>query len=170
MVVRAGGVTPPLPGRPYSLPAPDTYRRVQHGAWLYKYWKAVPILVCGGGRPDHPHSETMRRVLEAEGIPHEMIWTESRSNNTHENAVFGAEVLRAHNVSRVVLVVEANGMTRASRSFQKAGIAVVPSPTRYTQLSRSFRDVLPAWPALQSSGESIHELGGLAWYKLRGWI
>src|SRR6476661_2730853 len=79
IVVLSGGVNPPLPGRPYSLPARDTYRRVQHAAWLYKFWKPLPILVSGGGRRDNPHSETMRRVLEAEGIPRNMIWLESRS-------------------------------------------------------------------------------------------
>ena len=170
IVVLSGGVNPPALGRPYPLPARDTYRRVQHAAWLYKSWKPLPILVCGGGRPDAPHAETMRRVLEAEGIPRNMIWLESRSMNTHENAVFGAEILRAHNVSRVVLSVEANYMPRAELSFKKVGIEIVPSPVRFTQLSGDLSDVIPGWPALQSNGETIHEILGLAWYKLRGWI
>ena len=123
-----------------------------------------------GGRQAVLYSETMRRVLLSEGIPPAMIWTESESTNTHENAVNGSEILRAHNVSRIVLVVEANGMLRATQSFSKAGISVIPSPVRYTQLSRDLTDFLPGWRPIQSNGDTIHELVGIIWYKSRGWI
>jgi uncharacterized SAM-binding protein YcdF (DUF218 family) len=170
IVVLAGTVSPPTRARPYALPAEDTYRRVQHAVWLFRYWRPVPILVSGGGNEKSPHAETMRRVLESERIPGAMIWTESRSSNTHENAVYAADILRAHNVSRVVLVVEASGMLRAAQSFRKAGVTVVPSPVRYTQLTWEFDDFMPGWRGIQSNGEAIHELVGLVWYKLRGWI
>lgn len=170
IVVLSGTVNAPLPGRPYAYPGPDTYRRVQHAIYLYRAWKEVPILVTGGGRPESPHSDAMRRVLESEGIPPDMIWTESRSQNTHENALYSAEILKSHGVSRVVLIVEANSMTRAMGSFAKYGISVVPAATRFTQLSGSYFDYLPAWQGIATNGETIHEVGGLVWYKLRGWI
>jgi uncharacterized SAM-binding protein YcdF (DUF218 family) len=170
IVVLAGSVSPPLMSRPYSLPAPDTYRRLQHALWLFRYWKQLPILVSGGTRRDTSHADTMRRVLQSEGVPPEMIWMESRSTNTHESARYSAEVLQQHGVSRVVLVIEAASMPRAERSFQKFGLAVVPAPTRYTQLSGDYTDFLPGWAAIAQNGESVHELVGLIWYKLRGWI
>jgi uncharacterized SAM-binding protein YcdF (DUF218 family) len=166
IVVLAGAVSPGSTGRPYALPADDTYRRVRHAAWLFRHWKPLPILASGGS----PHADSMRYLLESEGVPGSMIWVEPRSTNTHENALYGAEILRAHGAVRVVLVVEASSMLRASRSFQKAGLVVVPSPVRFTQLSREWSDWLPGWEAIRSNGETIHELGGLLWYKLRGWI
>ena len=45
--------------------------------------------------------------------------------------MYGAEILRAHGISRVVLVVEASGMPRAAASFEKMGIHVVPAPIRF---------------------------------------
>ena len=115
-------------------------------------------------------SEIMRRFLEADGIPKELIWMEGRSRSTHENAVYGADILRAHGISRVVLVVEASGMRRAAASFEKMGIHVVPAPIRFFNLDGRITDVLPGWGPLARNGETLHEALGLVWYELRGWI
>lgn len=172
IVVLAGNVHSPLPNRPYSYLSQDTYRRLQHGIWLFKHWKAsVPILVCGGASKNHePYSQVMRRVLETEGVPPNLIWTEDRSTSTHENAVYGSEVLHKHGVSRVALIVEASSMPRAAASFRKAGITVVPAPIRFTRLNLELSDVVPNWQAIALNGETLHELVGLFWYRLRGWI
>ncbi len=166
IVVLAGAISPASPGRPYPLPAQDTYRRVRHAVWLFRTWKPLPILVTGGSQ----HTQAMRHVLESEGIPPSMIWMEPRARSTHESAVYVSEMLRARGVARIVLVVEASSMLRASRAFRKSGLVVVPSPARYTQLSWDWTDFLPGWPAIEYNGEAIHELGGLVWYKVRGWI
>jgi uncharacterized SAM-binding protein YcdF (DUF218 family) len=170
IVVLAGAVNPPTPGRPYPVAGQDTYRRVQHAAWLFRHWNALPILVSGGGRQNAPHAEVMRRMLAAEGVPSDMIWVESRSGNTHESAVHGSEILRARNVSRIVLVTEASSMPRASQSFRRYGFDVLPAPARFNRLTGKVSDVLPGWGPLASNGETVHEIVGLAWYKLRGWI
>jgi len=112
----------------------------------------------------------MRRILESEGIPPSMIWIEDRSGTTHENAVYGSEILRQHGISRIALVVDARSMARAAASFRKQGIDVVPAPFRFYNLDLSFEDVLPTWRAIQTNGETAHELVGLLWYWLRGWI
>src|SRR5215207_881773 len=52
IVVLAGAVNPPTPDRPYPVAGQDTYRRVQHAAWLFRHWNALPILASGGGRQD----------------------------------------------------------------------------------------------------------------------
>src|SRR5437879_13680712 len=69
----------------------------------------------------------MRRLLESEGIPPSMIWTEVRSKTTHENAVYGYEILRQHGISRIALVVYALSMPTAGASFRKQGVVVVPA-------------------------------------------
>src|SRR5262245_20501248 len=131
----------------------------------------MPILVCGGTTGNaEPYSRTMRRVLEAEGIPSNLIWTDDRSRSTHENALYGSEVLRRHGISYIALVVEGNSMPRAAASFRKAGIDVLPAPIRFTRLTREFIDVLPNWQAMALNAENVHEIFGLLWYRLRGWI
>jgi uncharacterized SAM-binding protein YcdF (DUF218 family) len=172
IVVLAGSVDPVTTMQPYMSVRIDTYRRLLHGVWLFEHWRPLPILVCGGrsGENLEPASESMRRFLLAGGIPPDAIWTEGRSHSTHENAVYGAAVLREHGVSRIVLVVEASGMRRAAASFEKAGIHVVPAPIRFAGLDGSVTDVLPAWGPLARNGETLHEALGLIWYRLRGWI
>jgi uncharacterized SAM-binding protein YcdF (DUF218 family) len=172
IVVLAGSSHPPSPNQPYVYATEDTYRRLQHGLWLFNHWdSSLPILVCGGSQ-DHsqPVSHTMRMVLESGGVPSDQIWIEDRSRSTHENAIYGSEILRKHNVSLVALVVEANSMWRASASFEKHGITVLPSPIRFSQLNYELTDVLPSWQPIALNGEHIHELVGLLWYQLRGWI
>jgi uncharacterized SAM-binding protein YcdF (DUF218 family) len=171
IVVLSGSVSPALPNRPYSFVGYDTYVRVQHGLWLYRNWKDLPILVTGGSFDENPpHAEAMRRLLETEGIPADQIWTEGRSRSTSENAVYSAEILKQRGVTRVALVVEASSMLRASRSFEKAGLTVVPAPIRFAQLTWEIKDVVPDWRAISLNAETVHEMGGLLWYWMRGRI
>jgi len=171
IVVLSGAVHAPMPDRPYSFAAQDTYQRLQYGLWLHKNWMPLPILVCGGALDENqPYSAIMKHVLESEGVPSELIWIEDRSRSTHENALHGSKILRERGVSHVVLVVEASSMPRAAASFRKAGITVVPAPIRFTTLDRSLRDVFPNWRAIALNGETVHEILGLGWYRLRGWI
>ena len=170
IVVLAGSVAPPLPERPYPIPAGDTYARVRHAAWLYRHWAALPILACGGGPYPEPYSETMRRLLESEGIPPSMIWTEVRSKTTHENAVYGYEILRQHGISRIALVVDARSMPRAAASFRKQGVVVVPAAFGFYDLELGPQNILPTWQTIRVNDETAHELLGLLWYWLHGWI
>jgi uncharacterized SAM-binding protein YcdF (DUF218 family) len=90
--------------------------------------------------------------------------------NTHQSAVYGSEILRAHGASRIVLVVEANSMLRAELSFRRAGIQVVPAPVRYTRSPSEWKDFVPRFSGLVANEEILHEVLGLGWYKIRGWI
>jgi uncharacterized SAM-binding protein YcdF (DUF218 family) len=171
IVVLSGSVAPPTPHQPYAFVSHDTYRRLQHGLWLHRTWKPLPILVCGGSFENaEPFAQAMRRVLEAEQVPPDLIWTETRSRSTRENALYGSEILRQHGVSKIALVVEASSMPRAAASFTKLGIEVVPAPVRFTTIDWEFTDVFPNWQAMALNGETAHEVLGLLWYRLRGWI
>lgn len=170
IVVLGGYVSPPLPNKPYALAGRDTYIRLQRAIWLYKNWQPLPILACAGGPEPQWYESTIRHVLESEGIPQNLIWIDSQSRTTHENAVYGAEILRSHNVSRVVLVTDARSMPRAAASFEKQGIAVVPAPAEYTTLTVTLNDLVPNWRAIDSNNQTLHEIVGLVWYWLRGWI
>jgi uncharacterized SAM-binding protein YcdF (DUF218 family) len=169
-VVLAGGVDPPGPDRPFSSPQPQTYERCRETAWLYKHWKALPILASGGGSFNEPLSFTMRHLLESEGIPPDQIWLESRSHSTYEGALYGCPLLRARGISEIVLVDEARFLPRAVATFRKQGMKVVPAPFNFTHLYWEADNILPTARAISLNGETLHEYLGLTWYKLRGRI
>ena len=172
IVVLGSAVSPPIHERPYSLPDKDTYQRCEFAAWLHKQWQPLPVLVCGGpgAKASPPVSVTMRQLLRQAGVSESMIWTEERSRSTHENAAFGAEILRQHGIGRIALVTEARSMLRAESCFRKQGIAVVPAPCEFREFESPLDEFIPSWKAVGSNEETLHEAVGLAWYRLRGWI
>ena len=172
IVVLSGSVEPPLANRPYPLPNEETYRRCEFAAWLYHHWKPLPVLACGGaGTVDAgPYAETMRQLLERAGVPESMIWLEERSQSTHDNAVFGAEILHNRGIGKIALVVEARTMPRAAASFRRQGIQVVPAPSEFREFQSFADEALPNWKAIRRNEAVFHEIIGLAWYKMRGWI
>jgi uncharacterized SAM-binding protein YcdF (DUF218 family) len=172
IVVLASAVNPPIYERPYPRPDRETYQRCEWAAWLHQHWKTLPILACGGPGTGGKlaASVAMRELLEREGVPRPMIWTEERSRSTHENALFGAEILRARGIRTISLVVEARSMPRAEACFRKQGITVVPAPCEYREFESPLDEFLPSWKAISSNEDTLHEIVGLAWYRLRGWI
>jgi uncharacterized SAM-binding protein YcdF (DUF218 family) len=112
----------------------------------------------------------MRQLLRRAGVRDDMIWTEERSRSTHENAVFGAQVLRQRGVNTVVLIVDATSMPRAAACFRKEGINVVPAPSRFREFGPLLEELIPSWKAIRNNEVTLHETVGLTWYWLRGWV
>ena len=146
IVVLSAGVKPPVYERPYALMDGDTFGRVGYAAWLYKNWRPVPVL-ASGGLPARggtvPFSDAMRDFLQKAGVPANMIWTEDRSRSTYENALYSAEILRKHGISKIALAVEAQSMPRAAACFRKLGFQVVPAPSDFRELGPIFRRGAP---------------------------
>ncbi|HWE00481.1 MAG TPA: YdcF family protein, partial [Bryobacteraceae bacterium] len=119
IVVLSEGVHPADSDHPYALPDTETYERCEFAAWLHNHWRPLPVLACGGSarKGGQPFSLAMRDLLRQAGIPSSLIWTEERSHSTHENAVYGAEILRQRGITAIALVVEAKSMMRAAASF-----------------------------------------------------
>ena len=116
------------------------------------------------------HEMLLVEMLERYGIPETLIWTEERSRSTHENALYGAEVLRRHGIDTIALVVEAQSMLRAEASFRKQGITVAPAASDYREWGTLSEELMPSWKAIQRNEITLHETLGLAWYWMRGWI
>jgi uncharacterized SAM-binding protein YcdF (DUF218 family) len=167
IVVLSSAVSPPQYERPYPLPDPETFARCQHAAWIHRN-TALPVLASGGAYPSF--AVTMRDLLVSAGVPPERIWLEERSQSTHENAVFSARILRQHGVRRIILVVDARSMTRAAACFRHEGIEVVAAPSKFLSLAPHLDDWIPGWKAVRGNELSLHEMVGLLWYRLRGWI
>jgi uncharacterized SAM-binding protein YcdF (DUF218 family) len=172
IVVLSAAVEPPIYERPFALAGHDTYGRCRMAAWLYKNWSALPVLACGGGAKSRGPSfaASMREVLVKEGVPDSDMWAEERSQTTYENALYGAEILRRHGVKRIALVVEAQSMIRAAACFRKQGFVVVPAPSDFRELGPLREELLLSWQAVRRNEITLHEVLGLLWYKLHGWI
>jgi len=172
IVVLSSSILPPLLERPYYLPDRETYERCLFAAWLFKTKRPVPIVASGGplSAGQSSNAAVMKQLLVNSGVPESVIWVEEQSRSTHENALFSAAILRQHGVNKVLLVVEAQSMRRAEACFRQAGIEVLPAPSARRRLGPLFREMIPNWRALYRNEVSLHELGALAWYRLRGWI
>ena len=172
IVVLSSSVDPPRIERPYPLPSEDTYHRCEFAAWLFQQTKTLPVLASGGnGSRNQPaYSETMRQLLQRAGVPESMIWTEEQSRSTHENAVESAKILRQHGIGKIALIIDAQSMPRAEASFRKQGIEVIPAPNSFVEFAHRPNDLVPGWKAIRENETTLHEVFGLLWYWLRGWI
>jgi len=143
-----------------------TLLRLRYAAKLQRE-TGLPLLVTGG-KPDGgelSEAETMRRTLTAEfGVP--VRWVEGASDNTRENAMYSARLLKQDGITRVLLITHAWHMPRAIGSFATTGIAVAPAPTFFQSRPLTPLDFLPK--SYDGARYAIHEWLGLLWYRLRG--
>jgi uncharacterized SAM-binding protein YcdF (DUF218 family) len=172
IVVFAENVEPPIYERPYPLAGKGTAERCEYAAWIYRTVKAAPVVACGSWVQPRfpPFAETMRDLLQRAGVPEDRIWLDIHSHDTHQNAAGAAAILRQHGMRRVVLVVDARSMPRASGCLRKEGIDVVPAPSHFRSWGPLREELFPDWRAIKGNDDTIHELLGLAWYRYHGWL
>jgi uncharacterized SAM-binding protein YcdF (DUF218 family) len=147
---------------------PMTLERLRYGAKLAKQ-SGLPLLVSAGvmraGEPSL--ASTMADTLVSEfGVP--VRWREERSADTRENALFSAEILRAEQIQRVLVVTHAWHQPRALSEFRRAGIDARAASTGWrTSSNASWRSWLPSARGLRESSWALHEWIGLVWYEIR---
>jgi uncharacterized SAM-binding protein YcdF (DUF218 family) len=167
IVVQPAAVSPPIFERPYPLPDHQTYQRCEFAAWLHKQWPSALVLATGGG----PATDAMREHLRRAGVPDERIRMERVSLTTYWSAFYSARILRERGIRRMALVVDAQSMPRAAACFRKQGFEVIPAPSEIRAPGEPWlQEILPSWKSIQRNEVLLHELLGLAWYRLRGWI
>jgi uncharacterized SAM-binding protein YcdF (DUF218 family) len=155
------------PGEPDSV-GPVTLERLAKAAQLQQR-TGLPILVSGGLTENSfdTLAAAMSRAL-AEDFRVRVRWREDRSGNTYENAAFSATVLRRAGIPAALVVTQPWHMARALWSFGTVGYPVVPAPTpKGSTLAISAAMLLPQVPSLLDSTRALHELIGLAWYRVR---
>lgn len=147
-----------------------TLARLRYAALLHRR-TGLPILVAGGAPFGEETSEAllMQAALE-EDFQVRPKWAETRSRNTHENAVFSKEILAAAGIRRVYLVTHAWHMPRAHWAFVNAGLDIVPAPMGFSTLGKGEREglgYLPSMHGLTLSNLALRERLGFAWYKYK---
>ncbi|MER2534562.1 MAG: YdcF family protein [Rhizobiaceae bacterium] len=112
------------------------------------------------------------RLLTALGVERDRLVLETRSRNTHENAVFTRELVSPRPGETWLLVTSAFHMPRSIGLFRKTGFAVTPWPVDYRTSGREglglFRD--NQTDTLVASTLAIREWIGLTAYWLTGQI
>lgn len=168
IVVLGGGMNRYAPEYGRGTVNQATLARLRFAALISRQ-SGLPLLVAGGS-PDGgeiPEAEAMAAVLREWSL--EPRWRENRSGDTAESAAFATDLLRPAGVDTVVLVTAASHMARARRSFEVAGLNVIPAPTGfYSREPLTAKDWLPQAEALRNTRLALHEWLGRLWYRWRG--
>lgn len=161
--------------------------RLLYAAYLYHQGVAPHLLLSGGvvavdGPALQPEAEAMATLLTLLNVPHDALWLEPRSRNTHENAVETRKLLEPRGINRIVLVTSAMHMPRAVAIFEKQGFEVVPAPTDFLVTQADWNYYLTPSPAVQvfnllatpealdNTSRALKEYVGILVYRLRGWL
>ena len=161
--------------------------RVLYAARLYKEGKADHLLLSGGniewndGRTMTPAQE-MQDILTLMGVPEEALWQQPKSQNTYEDALYCAEILKEKGIRRVLLVTSAQHMPRSVALFTHQGIEVIPAPVDYTVTEAGWNDLfqpdietflvnlVPNTGSISLTSGVLKEYIGMWIYHLRGWM
>jgi uncharacterized SAM-binding protein YcdF (DUF218 family) len=152
----------------YGGPTVDALglQRLRYAARLARA-TGLPVLASGGSISANRPSvaSLMAQALEQDfGVASR--WLEERSTDTHQNAEYSAAILRAAGIERIYLVTHAWHMPRACAAFARAGLAVTPAPTGYTDAPSLRLGLVPSTTALRHSYYALHEFAGRLWYRL----
>ncbi len=104
----------------YSLdddqkPTPYLESRLEEALSLYNDGYAKNIIVSGGTGPtdDIPVAIAMKKWFIEKGVPSDLIYAETKSNNTYENFVFSKQICDQHEILSVIIVTNDFHMYRS---------------------------------------------------------
>jgi uncharacterized SAM-binding protein YcdF (DUF218 family) len=147
--------------------------RTLEAARVYRLLNEPWLISSGGSRnPRQPSSAViMADALVRLGVRRDRILLEDRSITTHDEAVFIAQMLRQIGSQRFVLVTTRSHMPRSEAVFRAQHVDPVPAIVPDAVLpSRLPLLLIPDADGLKSTRALIHEVGGLIYYRVRGFL
>ncbi|AKU95419.1 Putative membrane protein [Labilithrix luteola] len=174
-VILLGGVTDDIVTFEEGQPAyNDNVERLVMTHRLLADGKAKFAIVSGAAvSPKYEavgEARYLARQLEEWGIAPSRVIVEDRARNTHENAVYSEEIVRARGLSRVLVVTSAFHMARSRECFAAVGMQADYLPVDYRAHERPFDlGLLPRAKFLSVSEGAIHEWFGRWIYRVRGY-
>jgi uncharacterized SAM-binding protein YcdF (DUF218 family) len=161
-------------GKRFGVMATTEAERVLEAARLYHASPDAVIISSGdtwspSGEPTN--AVLMRDALVSLGVPAGRILLEEHSQDTHQQAVLVAPMLRTMPARTPVLVTSGSHLRRALGVFRAAGVDAVAAPSHDRDLDLGWWDrVTPTDYGVGKSAEVTHEVVGLIYYKARGWM
>jgi uncharacterized SAM-binding protein YcdF (DUF218 family) len=159
--------------RKMSMLDPIGAERTLEAARVYRLIDPAFVISSGGlidpDLPEDPSGDTMAETLIRLGVPADRVIIERQSTNTRDEALSIAAMLPALKVQHVVLVTSGVHMRRAVGMFRSAGVDVIPAVAREIEYSKSVINFVPSDVGLRRTALVVHELGGIAYYWLKGW-
>jgi len=158
--------------------------RVLHTVRLFKEGKVKNILISGAEfSRDGELSATdrsLKQVFLLCGVPDSVIFIETQSRNTYENAVFSSKIIQQKFPdAKCLLVTSAFHVRRAKACFEKAGVDIDAFSTDFYAGDRSslsdldivslFEILTPSVEALGRWNVFIKEILGYITYKMLGY-
>lgn len=134
-IVAGGFGSVDVAGNGYFNSAADRFIQIVR---LYQTGIIDHILISGGNSKDNDsgfrEAAWAKQQMTDLGVPASAILVEDRSNNTRDNARNSKKMLDSLDLRPPYLLVSsAFHLPRASRNFERAGIAVIPYPANYTE-------------------------------------
>jgi uncharacterized SAM-binding protein YcdF (DUF218 family) len=185
IVLLGGGTEPALPPRPQAE-VNSAGDRVLYAAKLYHQGKAPAILASGGDITWLENSVStpagdMENILQTLGVPAQAVWLEDRSQNTYENALYSAAILKQKGITRVILVTSAMHMPRSMALFRAQGMDPIPAPADFVVTRSGWAElsanptaflvnILPSASSLSLTTNVLKEYIGMLAYRLKGWM
>lgn len=116
-------------------PSPVLAERLNHAIILYKENKVKKVIVTGGLGKDEKFSEAdvSEIYLIEKGIPAADILKETKSAITSENLEFSLPIVKANNISTVLIVSDPLHLRRAVKIARDLGLEAFPSATPTTR-------------------------------------
>lgn len=167
-----------LPNEQQLFPFANASNRLHHAVELYKLGKVKKILLSGGSgsvfSQEISESMEVKRYLLRMGLPESDIIVEPTSRNTHENALFTANLLKEINPQpkKLLLITSAHHLPRARKCFIKVGVSVTPFAVDSTSEPSTFHlaNLVPNIGALITWQSLFKEWIGCFVYWMRGWL
>lgn len=129
------------------------------------------LLFTGAPAPDGRDSAAaaMARWARALGVPEDALLVEPASLNTRENLLYSKKLLGGGRYF-LWLVTSAIHMPRSVAVARSLGLEVIPYPCDFRADQRlTWQMLIPANDAPPMLERALHELIGMAAYRLRGW-
>ena len=151
-------------GQPYGIQQlkPPALERLRYGIELSRK-TGIPVMVTGGKgwgaeAGSENEAEISRRVAR-EVFQFEIKWTESKSKDTHENALISKQLLTKQGINKIALVTHSWHMPRSLNAFQKVGFEVNPAPMGFVVDKKvDLLSLLPNGAKLNGTAATFREL------------
>jgi uncharacterized SAM-binding protein YcdF (DUF218 family) len=152
--------------------------RILQAVSLYKTGKIKKMIISSGSGSlvfrNMLEASLLKRYLLTIGIPDSVMIVDSLSDNTYQNAINSAQIIKKEfPKGKFLLITSSMHMRRAKACFEKAGITVTPYSTNKETGKRLFdykNLIIPDIEALGKWNSLIHEIFGYIVYDVSGYL